>query len=168
MDHSRFLVRFRSTGTERTTCALVVWVFAKLGVNYVLHAFIKPRAACTWHGCWCQQGTGMACHTPPSELTRFPDKIHLVLMRFIFDESIRRSWLCITFCLLIYSYSCSCSDLPGPSPQRKSLFTHARYITAKSYLVRSMHAEDDTNQQYGAFCELSSRGGWLTCSILLE
>ena len=49
----------------------------------LLHAFIKPRAACTWHGCWCQQGTGMACHTPPSELTRFPDKIRLVLMRFI-------------------------------------------------------------------------------------
>ena len=69
------------------TCALVVWVFAKLGVNYVLHAFIKPRAACTWHGFWCQQGTGMACHTPPSVLTWFPDKIRLVLMRFIFDES---------------------------------------------------------------------------------
>ena len=67
----------------------------------------------------------MACHTPPGEPTQqFPDKIHLILMRFNFDESHQKELIKYHF-LSAFAYSVTVAHAqtyqppPPPPPQEK-------------------------------------------------
>ena len=63
----------------------------------------------------------MACHTPPGEPTQqFPDKIHLILMRFNFDESHQKELIKYHF-LSAFAYSVTVAhaqtyQAPPPPP----------------------------------------------------